>query len=112
MSSLVGQSLGNYRVLARLGAGGMGEVFRARDDRLDREVAIKVLHPALAGHPERLKRFEQEARALAALNDPNILAIYEIGTQDGSPYLVSELLEGETLRSNEPLTTPCRSCAV
>src|SRR6266852_3941676 len=99
MSSLVGQSLGNYRVLARLGAGGMGEVFRARNDRLDREVAIKVLHPALAGHPERLKRFEQEARALAALNDPNILAIYEIGTQDGSPYLVSELLEGETLRS-------------
>jgi eukaryotic-like serine/threonine-protein kinase len=99
MSSLVGQSLGNYRVLARLGEGGMGEVYRARDDRLDREVAIKVLHPAVAAHPERLKRFEQEARALAALNDPNILAIYEIGTQDGSPYLVSELLEGETLRS-------------
>jgi eukaryotic-like serine/threonine-protein kinase len=99
MSSLVGQSLGNYRVLARLGAGGMGEVFRARDDRLDRDVAIKVLHAAFAGHPERLKRFETEARALAALNDPNILAIYEIGTQDGCPYLVSELLEGETLRS-------------
>jgi eukaryotic-like serine/threonine-protein kinase len=99
MSSLVGQSLGNYRVVARLGAGGMGEVYRARDDRLDRDVAIKVLHTALANHPERLKRFETEARALAALNDPNILAIYEIGTQDGSPYLVSELLEGETLRS-------------
>jgi eukaryotic-like serine/threonine-protein kinase len=99
MSSLVGQSLGNYRVLARLGAGGMGEVFRARDERLDRDVAIKVLHAAFAGHPERLRRFETEARALAALNDPNILAIYEIGTQDGCPYLVSELLEGETLRS-------------
>jgi eukaryotic-like serine/threonine-protein kinase len=98
MSSLVGQSLGNYRVVARLGAGGMGEVYRARDERLDRDVAIKVLHTALADQ-ERLKRFETEARALAALNDPNILAIYEIGTQDGSPYLVSELLEGETLRS-------------
>ncbi len=98
-SSFVGQNLGSYRVVARIGAGGMGEVYRARDERLDREVAIKTLPPAFCSSPDRLRRFEQEARALAALNDPNLLAIYDIGTQDGSPYIVSELLEGETLRA-------------
>ena len=80
-----------------LGAGGMGEVYRARDPRLGREVAIKVLAPGVAD-AERLRRFEQEARAAAALNHPNILAVYDIGQHDGAPYIVSELLEGETLR--------------
>jgi eukaryotic-like serine/threonine-protein kinase len=90
--------LGPYEVLSLLGAGGMGEVYRARDSRLRREVAIKVLPQALSVDAERLRRFEQEALATAALNHPNILAVFDIGTSDGSPYVVSELLEGETLR--------------
>jgi len=93
-----GTQLGPYEVLSPLGAGGMGEVYRAKDARLGREVAVKVLPRALATDPDRLRRFEQEARAAGMLNHPNILAIYDIGTHDGSPYLVSELLEGETLR--------------
>jgi hypothetical protein len=93
-----GTQLGPYEVLSPLGAGGMGEVYRAKDSRLGREVAVKVLPRALATDPDRLRRFEQEARAAGMLNYPNILAIYDIGTHDGSPYLVSELLEGETLR--------------
>ena len=92
-----GTRLGPYEVLSLLGAGGMGEVYRARDSQLARDVAIKVL-ANLTSDPERLRRFEQEARAAAALNDPNILAVYQLGTHDGAPYLVSELLEGETLR--------------
>jgi eukaryotic-like serine/threonine-protein kinase len=91
--------LGPYEIQSLLGAGGMGEVYRARDARLGREVAIKVLTSGSAPDSERLRRFEQEARATAALNHPNILAVFDIGTQDGSPYIVSELLEGETLRS-------------
>jgi Tol biopolymer transport system component len=93
-----GSRLGPYEILAPLGAGGMGEVFRARDTRLKREVAIKVLPQGLSLDPERLRRFEQEALATAALNHPNILAVFDIGTNEGSPYVVSELLEGETLR--------------
>jgi eukaryotic-like serine/threonine-protein kinase len=81
-----------------LGAGGMGEVYRARDSRLRREVAIKVLPQELSLDSDRMRRFEQEALATAALNHPNILAVFDIGTSDGSPYVVSELLEGETLR--------------
>ncbi|HET7839973.1 MAG TPA: protein kinase, partial [Terriglobia bacterium] len=81
-----------------LGAGGMGEVYRARDPRLGREVAIKVLPTAASSDPERLRRFEQEARAAGGLNHPNILVIYDIGVHQGAPYIVSELLEGETLR--------------
>ncbi|MDE3136988.1 MAG: serine/threonine protein kinase, partial [Acidobacteriota bacterium] len=81
-----------------IGAGGMGEVYRARDTRLGRDVAVKVLPASFASDPERLRRFEQEARAVAALNHPNILAIHDIGTHDGAPFLVTELLEGETLR--------------
>ncbi len=97
-SSIVGQTLGHYRILERIGAGGMGEVYRARDARLGRDVAVKILPPGFSRDEDRLRRFEQEARAAAALNHPNILAIFDIGMQDGSPYIVSELLEGETLR--------------
>jgi serine/threonine protein kinase len=93
-----GTKLGPYEIAGAIGAGGMGEVYRARDTRLGREVAIKVLPASFASDPERLRRFEQEARAVAALNHPNILAIHDIGTHDGAPFLVTELLEGETLR--------------
>jgi serine/threonine protein kinase/tetratricopeptide (TPR) repeat protein len=93
-----GTILGQYEIRSPLGAGGMGEVYRARDSRLDREVAIKVLPEFLSSDPERLRRFEQEARATAALNHPNILAVYQMGTYEDVPYLVSELLDGETLR--------------
>jgi serine/threonine protein kinase len=92
-----GTRLGPFEILSPLGAGGMGEVYRAHDPQLSRIVAIKVL-PNLSSDPERLRRFEQEARAAAALNHPNILAVFQLGTHDGAPYMVSELLEGETLR--------------
>jgi serine/threonine protein kinase/Tol biopolymer transport system component len=94
-----GSRLGPYEILAPLGAGGMGEVYRARDPRLGREVAIKVLPTSFSTDPDRLRRFEQEARAAGVLNHPNVTAVYDIGTVDGAPYVVSELLEGETLRS-------------
>jgi serine/threonine protein kinase/Tol biopolymer transport system component len=94
-----GSKLGPYEIVAALGEGGMGEVYRARDPRLGREVAIKILPAGSADDSERLRRFEQEARATAALNHPNILAVFDIGSQDNSPYIVSELLEGETLRA-------------
>jgi serine/threonine protein kinase/Tol biopolymer transport system component len=93
-----GTKLGPYELGSTLGAGGMGEVYRARDDRLGREVAVKMLPASYSSDPQRLYRFEQEARAAAALNHPNILSVYDIGRQDGTPYIVSELLEGETLR--------------
>jgi hypothetical protein len=99
MALASGTKLGPYEILSALGAGGMGEVYRARDPRLGREVAIKVLPSVPAPDSERLRRFEQEARATAALNHPNILAVFDIGSQDNSPYIVSELLEGGTLRS-------------
>lgn len=98
MALTAGTKLGPYEILASIGAGGMGEVYRARDSRLKRDVAIKVLPQALSFDADRLHRFEQEALATAALNHPNILAVYDIGTHDGAPYVVSELLEGETLR--------------
>ncbi|HMF08734.1 MAG TPA: protein kinase, partial [Thermoanaerobaculia bacterium] len=94
-----GTTLGPYEVVAPLGAGGMGEVYRAKDTRLKRDVAIKVLPAGYSTDTERLRRFEQEAQAASALNHPNILAIYDMGTEDGSPYIVSELLDGETLRN-------------
>lgn len=94
-----GTKLGPYEIIALLGAGSMGEVYRARDARLARDVAIKVLPASLSQDLERLHRFEQEARAAAALNHPNILAIHDFGRDDGAPYVVSELLEGETLRA-------------
>lgn len=90
--------LGDFEIESLIGAGGMGEVYRARDLRLRREVAIKVLPAFLASDGERLRRFEQEANVTAALNHPNIIAIFQMGTHEGAPYLVSELLEGETLR--------------
>ncbi|HEX5855169.1 MAG TPA: protein kinase, partial [Thermoanaerobaculia bacterium] len=94
-----GSRLGPYEILSPLGAGGMGEVWKARDPRLGRDVAIKVLPASFAADPDRLRRFEQEARAAGILNHPNITAVYDIGTSasDGAPYVVQELLEGETL---------------
>ncbi len=100
MGIVVGTKLGPYEILALIGAGGMGEVYRARDARLGRDVAVKVLPKSLAGDADRMRRFEQEARAAGALNHPNILAIYDIGTGNGSPYIVSELLSGGTLRDH------------
>ena len=93
-----GAKLGPYEVVALIGAGGMGEVYRAKDTRLGRDVAVKVLPRSFATDPDRLRRFEQEARAAGMLNHPNILAVHDIGTHDGAPYVVSELLEGQTLR--------------
>lgn len=94
-----GDRLGAYELLALVGAGGMGEVYRARDARLNRDVAIKVLPAPVSNDPDRLRRFEQEARSVSALNHPNILTVYDVGTDRGIQYLVSELLEGETLRN-------------
>src|SRR5688572_6543873 len=104
---MIGRNLGPYQVLARLGEGGMGEVYRARDTRLNREVAIKILPPGIAVEADRLARFEVEARAAAALNHPNITVLFDIGTYAAAgtsgtpetrPYLVTELLEGATVR--------------
>src|SRR5512147_2375959 len=91
-----GTRLGPYEIVAPAGAGGMGEVYRARDTRLNRTVAIKIL-PESPGHPECRKRFEAEARAISKLNDPHICTLYDVGRQDGTEYLVMEFLEGETL---------------
>src|SRR5215468_6738095 len=98
MSLSPGVKLGPYEVLGPLGAGGMGEVYRARDPRLSREVAIKLLPDSLTKDQDRLKRFEHEARSAGSLNHPGLLTIFDVGATDGSPYIVSELLEGATLR--------------
>ena len=98
MTLSVGSKLGPYEIIAAIGSGGMGEVYRAKDTRLGRDVAIKVLPEALVKDADRLRRFEQEARTIATLNHPNILGIHDIGTHQGAPFLVSELLDGETLR--------------
>ena len=95
---MIGQLLGHYRILEKIGSGGMGDVFRARDERLGRDVAVKLIRPASSDNPDHLRRFEQEARAAAALNHPNILAIFDVGLAGTTPYIVSELLEGRTLR--------------
>jgi Tol biopolymer transport system component len=94
-----GTRLGPYEILAPIGAGGMGEVYRARDERLKRDVAIKVLPATYSQDPDRLKRFEQEAQSAGGLNHPNITAVYDFGSYEGAPYIVTELLEGETLRA-------------
>jgi WD40 repeat protein/predicted Ser/Thr protein kinase len=98
MPLAAGSRLGPYEVVDLLGAGGMGEVYRARDPRLGREVAIKVLPERLGDEPDRRQRFEREARAAGALNHPNIVTVFDVGSEDGRPYVVCELLEGETLR--------------
>ncbi len=98
MTLTAGTKLGPYDIESMLGAGGMGEVYRARDARLNRTVAIKVLPASFSADTDRMQRFVQEARAAAALNHPNILSIFDIGEADGAPYIVSELLEGSTLR--------------
>ena len=97
MAILPGQRLGPYEILSAIGAGGMGEVYRAKDTRLDRIVAIKVLPAHLADSAELRERFEREARTIASLNHPHICTLYDIGHQDGTDYLVMEYLEGETL---------------
>ncbi len=98
MSFAAETQLGPYKIVALIGSGGMGEVYRARDTRLLRDVALKALPASFTNDPERLRRFEQEARAVAALNHPNIVSVYDVGSADGVHYIVSELLEGETLR--------------
>lgn len=104
-----GTAISHYRIVSKIGAGGMGEVYRARDTRLDREVAIKLLPAEVSTDADRLQRFEQEARATSALNHPNILTVYDIGTHEGSPYIVAELLEGQELRERlDAVTIPPR----
>ncbi|HEY4229317.1 MAG TPA: serine/threonine-protein kinase, partial [Thermoanaerobaculia bacterium] len=108
MTLAAGSRLGAYEILAPLGAGGMGEVYRARDARLSREVAIKVLPATMAADPDRRARFEQEARSASGLNHPNILTVYDIGEADGTIYIAMELVEGRTLRevvAGDPLPT-------
>src|SRR5271170_3381114 len=100
--------LGPYEIKSMLGAGGMGEVYRARDSRLNRDVAIKVLRDEGASSPERRSRFEREARAVAALNHPNIVAVYDFGVEGDKQYIVSELVEGESLRSLVGKPVPIR----
>src|SRR5262249_42547122 len=93
-----GKKIGPYEIASLLGAGGMGEVYRAKDPRIGRDVAIKIIPATYASDQDRLRRFEQEARAAGVLNHPNVLAIFDVGAADGSPFLIAELLEGETLR--------------
>jgi len=106
MSLGEGMRLGPYEIVELLGKGGMGAVYRARDPRLGREVAIKVLPDDIAANRERLQRFEQEAQAVAALNHPNIVTVHDVGSHDGTPYVVTELLEGENLREVLTRRTP------
>ena len=106
MTLSAGTRLGPYEVVGPLGAGGMGEVYRARDTRLDREVAIKVLPERLARDAGALARFEREAKVLAALSHPNVLAIHDFGSEKGVAFAVMELLEGETLRGRLSRSAP------
>src|SRR5690242_107105 len=98
MRFAAGHRIGAYEIRSSIGAGGMGEVYRALDRRLDREIALKVLPAAFAEQPEALARFEREAKAIAALSHPNILAIHDFGSESGVVYAATELLEGMTLR--------------
>ena len=95
---MIGTTLGHYRIVVKIGEGGMGEVYRAHDERLDRDVAVKVLPASVAQDPDRVGRFKREAQAVAKLDHPNILAIHDFGADGGVAYSVTELLEGETLR--------------
>src|SRR6266704_3291290 len=98
MQLQTGTMLGPYRIVGLIGEGGMGAVYRAKDTRLGRDVAVNILTAVTLDDRERITRFEQEARATGLLNHPNLLTIFDVGTADGTPYIVSELLEGETLR--------------
>jgi serine/threonine-protein kinase len=102
MSDLIGRTLGHYRITAKIGEGGMGEVYRAHDERLDRDVAVKVLHEAVAQDADRLARFEREAKAVAKLAHPNILEIWDFGREGRVTYAVTELLDGQNLRQSIP----------
>src|SRR5262245_60730730 len=109
MPAANGSRIGRYEITAFLGSGAMGEVYRASDERLGRDVAVKLLPTMFSADGERLKRFDQEARAAGALNHPNVLAIFDTGAHEGAPYIVSELLEGSTLRARlEPGALPVR----
>ena len=103
-----GTTLGPYEIVSAIGAGGMGEVYKARDTRLDRTVAIKVLPEHVASDPDLKQRFEREAKTISSLNHPHICTLYDIGNQDGIDFLVMEYLEGETLEERL-LRGPCRS---
>ena len=98
MALAAGTAVGPYEIVGLIGVGGMGEVYRAKDARLQRTVAIKVLPASFSTEPTRLRRFEHEARAAGSLNHPNIVAVYDVGAHDASPYIVTEFLEGQTLR--------------
>src|SRR5246127_6017304 len=107
MALAPGTKLGPYEVVAPIGAGGMGEVYRAKDARLDRDVAIKILPQEMCADPARKQRFEREAKTISGLNHPNICVLYDVGCQDGVDFLVMEYLEGETLYARlarKPLT--------
>ena len=98
MPLTAGTKLGPYEIISPLGAGGMGEVFRGKDSRLNREVAIKILPAELSSNPDRLRRFEQEAHSASSLNHPNIITIYDIGSIDSRSYIAMEFVDGKTLR--------------
>ena len=100
-----GDKLGPYEIVSPIGAGGMGEVYKARDMRLDRSVAVKVLPEHIAKREDLRARFEREARAVASLNHPNICTLFDIGSQDGTSYMVMELMEGETLAARIGVST-------
>ena len=95
---MIGKKIDKYEIVEQIGSGGMGEVYRARDEKLDRDVAVKVLPSSVAGNEDRLRRFEQEARSTSALNHPNIVTVYEIREEGEHRFLVTELIEGQTLR--------------
>jgi serine/threonine protein kinase len=111
MTLSAGKKLGPYEVIGPLGAGGMGEVYRAKDTRLDRTVALKVLPTHLSADPEARQRFDREARSISSLSHPNICHLYDVGHQDGADYLVMEYLEGETLASFIATSNPPTSCS-